>query len=134
MNDGSGVRLGDKVHAPRVVNKPWGNERIFAHTERYVGKVLHINAGQLLSRQYHQVKDETIYVLSGRLLLEVGEGAGIERVEVMPGSAFRVIPGTIHRFIAPPDSDCDMLEVSTPELDDVVRIEDVYGREGTSAP
>ena len=134
MNDDHKVHINDMVHAPRVVDKPWGYERIFAHTDRYVGKVLRINAGQRLSRQYHRVKDETIYVLSGRLVLEVGEGAGIERTEVMSGSAFRVIPGTIHRFIATPDSNCDILEVSTPELDDVVRIEDIYGREGTNAP
>ncbi len=126
--------LTEQIEAPRLVEKPWGWERIFAHTEQYVGKVLHINAGGRLSRQYHRVKDETIYVRSGRLILEVGQGTGIERVEIGPDRAYRVVTGTVHRFIAPDDTDCELLEVSTPQLDDVVRIEDVYGREGTSQP
>jgi mannose-6-phosphate isomerase-like protein (cupin superfamily) len=123
----------DIVNA-RVVHKPWGHERIFAHTDRYVGKILHITAGHLLSRQYHRVKDESLYVLDGVLILETGAGDTLQRRRVEAGGGFHVTPGTIHRFIAPEDSDCNLLEVSTPELDDVVRIEDVYGREGTSEP
>jgi len=134
MSDDGKGHIGDRVFAPRVVDKPWGHERIFAHTDRYAGKVLHINACQQLSRQYHQVKEETIYVLSGRLILEVGTCPDVEVTEILPGRAFHVTVGMIHRFSAPADCDCVLLEVSTPELDDVVRIEDVYGREGTSAP
>lgn len=119
---------------PRRVDKPWGHELLLAHTDRYVGKILHIAAGQRLSRQYHRVKDETLYVLSGRLILEVGPADAVERVEVPAGLCYRTLPGTIHRYIAPDDQDCDLVETSTPELDDVVRLEDVYGREGTSRP
>lgn len=122
------------IHAPRRIDKPWGYELWLAHTDRYVGKILHITRGSRLSRQYHQVKDETIYVLGGRLILEVGPSDAVERVEVPAGQGFRVVPGTIHRFIAPDDCDCDIVEASTPELEDVVRLEDVYGREGTNQP
>lgn len=123
-----------KVFEPKLVKKPWGYERIFAHTERYVGKLLHIDHGHRLSRQHHNVKDETIFVLRGRLILEVGLGEGMERLEVPEGKAFRLPAGTVHRFAAPQDCDCDLIEASTPELDDVVRHEDDYGREGTNAP
>lgn len=119
---------------PRRVDKPWGHELILAHTDRYVGKILHIARGQRLSRQYHRVKDETTYVLSGTLILEIGPADACERVEVPAGMAYRTLPGTIHRYIAPDDGDVDLIEASTPELDDVVRLEDVYGREGTSRP
>lgn len=119
---------------PRRVEKPWGYELILAHTDRYVGKILHINRGQLLSRQYHRVKDETVYVLSGTLLLEIGPSEASERVEVPAGMCYRTLPGTIHRYIAPDSGDVDLIETSTPELEDVVRLEDVYGREGTSRP
>jgi len=121
------------VHSPRRVDKPWGYELIFAHTDRYVGKILHIEPGQALSRQYHNVKDETIFVTSGEMILDVGEGADCVREVIGSGETFRVTPGTIHRF-STEDSACDIVEVSTPELDDVVRLEDRYGREGTSAP
>ena len=110
-----------------VINKPWGNEKIWAKTERYVGKVLTINPGEKLSRQYHEIKDETIYVMDGVLVLELGEGDSIEKLIMRPGASYHVKPGTIHRFAAPSDG-CKLMEVSTPELDDVVRLEDAYGR------
>jgi mannose-6-phosphate isomerase len=116
----------------RRVDKPWGHELIWAHTERYVGKVLHIKAGQRLSRQYHRVKDETLYLQSGTMILEVGAADACEPRRMTAGDVFHVTPGTIHRMIA--ETDVQVFEVSTPELDDVVRLEDVYGREGTSTP
>jgi mannose-6-phosphate isomerase len=108
------------------VEKPWGYELIWAHTDRYVGKVLHVNAGHRLSLQYHRQKDETIHLWSGRLTLVVDEGKGLEERELAPGEGYHIRPGTKHRMIAL--TDCDILEASTPELDDVVRLEDVYGR------
>jgi len=123
----------DIVPPDRVV-KPWGHEIIFAHTDRYVGKVLHINSGARLSRQYHEKKDETLFVLKGSLLLETGPAESVQRTVVDEGGSFHLPPGTIHRFIAPDHEDCVLVETSTPELDDVVRIEDEYGREGTSDP
>ena len=112
-----------------VVEKPWGKEIIFAHTRDYVGKEIRINAGALLSRQYHREKDETVYVLTGPLILEIGEG-GRERLEIQPGEAFHVPPKTVHRYIAPQHTECRLIEVSTTQLDDVVRLEDRYGRTG----
>ncbi len=117
---------------PRRVDKPWGYELIFAHTERYVGKLLHIEKGRKLSRQYHVHKDESLTVLAGVLGLELGAAPDVERRLVRPGDAFHVPPGTVHRFVAV--ETCDLVEVSTPELDDVVRLEDEYGRAGTSDP
>ena len=114
----------------RRVDKPWGYEVIWAETSRYVGKVLHINAGGRLSRQYHEVKEETLFVQTGTMILEVGPADAIEIRRMGPGDVFHVLPGTIHRMIG--ETDVDVMEVSTPELDDVVRLEDVYGREGTS--
>jgi mannose-6-phosphate isomerase len=118
----------------RRVPKPWGYETIWAVTDRYVGKILHINAGHELSVQYHNRKDETIYLLSGELSYRVGKDGGevLEDVRLKLGESFRITPGTIHQMVAL--TDCDVLEVSTPELDDVVRLSDRYGREGTSAP
>ena len=115
---------------PRRVEKPWGHELIWAHTERYVGKTLHIKAGHALSLQFHRIKDETLHCLSGDLELELDEGAGLFRRKLAPGDSYRVATGTKHRMIAV--SDVDVLEASTPELDDVVRLEDRYGRAGTS--
>lgn len=148
-----------------TVPKPWGHETIWAKTDRYVGKVLHIKAGHALSVQYHKQKDETVFLLSGQLKYWVqieGKGqrsepkgpmaAGPHRtagtgetpvagrqaipdmidVNLRVGDAFRITPGTIHYMEAV--TDCDILEVSTPELDDVVRLKDRYGREGTNAP
>jgi mannose-6-phosphate isomerase len=148
-----------------TVPKPWGHETIWAKTDRYVGKVLHIKAGHALSVQYHRQKDETVFLLSGQLKYWVqtdvrgqrpearghratgphrtaGTGetpvAGRQAIPEMNdvnlrvGDAFRITPGTIHYMEAV--TDCDILEVSTPELDDVVRLKDRYGREGTNAP
>ena len=119
----------------RFVPKPWGHEVIWAHSEHYVGKVLHIKAGQALSVQYHHQKDETIYLLSGEMIYRVGEdtsGAALQEVSLRAGDSFRNTPGTVHQMEAV--TDCDVLEASTPHLDDVVRLSDRYGREGTSAP
>ncbi len=118
----------------RYVEKPWGHELIWAHTDRYVGKVLHIKAGQALSVQYHERKDETVYLLSGEMKYWVQLPGDTELRDqlLVTGQSFRITPGTIHYMEAV--TDCDVLEASTPELDDVVRLKDRYGREGTSAP
>ena len=119
---------------PKKVDKPWGYELIFAVTERYAGKLLHVKAGESLSLQFHNVKDEAWYVLEGRAEVELGApGESVLASEVVgPGAAFRFTPGTVHRVKAVEDT--TILEVSTPELDDVVRLSDRYGREGTNAP
>jgi quercetin dioxygenase-like cupin family protein len=114
------------------VPKPWGHETIWAHTDRYVGKILHINAGQELSVQYHNKKDETVHLLSGKIVYRVKTGELLEDMQLRVGQSFRIAPGTVHQMVAL--TDCDVLEVSTPELDDVVRLSDKYGREGTNAP
>jgi len=118
----------------RYVEKPWGHEVIWAHTPHYVGKVLHIKAGQALSVQYHERKDETIYLLSGEMIYRVGSVGDTELKEISlkAGESFRNEPGMVHQMEAV--TDCDVLEASTPHLDDVVRLKDRYGREGTSAP
>ncbi len=108
------------------IEKPWGYELHWAKTERYVGKVIHINAGHALSLQYHNLKDETIYLASGRMLFEIKEGDELVKREMQPGEAVHVTPKTVHRMTAV--TDCDVFEVSTPELHDVVRLEDRYGR------
>ena len=116
-----------------TVPKPWGHETIWALTDRYVGKILHINAGHELSVQYHSVKDETVYLLSGQIVYRVKNDADLlEDVQLKQGESFRITPGTVHQMVAL--TDCNVLEVSTPELNDVVRLSDRYGREGTSAP
>jgi len=120
---------------PKRVDKPWGYELWWARTERYVGKILHVNKGHSLSLQYHNVKDETIMVQSGVLLLETGavnQTSDLRQLTMKPGDVFHITPGTVHRMNAL--EDCDIAEVSTPELDDVVRLEDRYGRAGTSKP
>jgi mannose-6-phosphate isomerase len=109
------------------VEKPWGYEVHWAKTDRYVGKLIHVNKGHALSLQYHNVKDETIYLHSGRLLFDIQEGQGIVQREMSPGERVHITPKTIHRMTALEDS--DIFEVSTPELDDVVRLEDRYGRQ-----
>jgi mannose-6-phosphate isomerase-like protein (cupin superfamily) len=116
----------------RRVNKPWGYEVVWAETERYVGKILHIDAGQKLSRQYHVKKDETFLVESGEMDLEVGDASDRRVIRMKAHDSFHCTPRTIHRMVAV--TDVDVIEVSTPELDDVVRLEDAYGREGTSEP
>ncbi len=110
------------------VDKPWGYELRFVRTDRYAGKVLFIKAGAQLSLQYHEKKDEAFFVQSGSLDLVLGRGAEQTAVRMGPGDARRIAPGTVHRFRAV--SDTLLFEVSTPELEDVVRIEDDYGREG----
>jgi len=118
---------------PRRVEKPWGWELVWAETESYVGKLLHVRAGQALSLQYHEVKDEAWLVQEGRASLELGEvGGELETVEIGPGDTFRFRPRTVHRVTA--IDDLTVVEISTNHLDDVVRLEDHYGREGTSAP
>ena len=117
----------------RRVEKPWGYELIWAQTDHYVGKLLHINAGQALSVQYHNVKDETIHLMRGRMIYRVADETGTLRErEFNEGQSFRNEPGTVHQMEA--ITDCDVLEASTPHLDDVVRLSDRYGRQGTSAP
>jgi mannose-6-phosphate isomerase-like protein (cupin superfamily) len=120
----------DVHHVP----KPWGYETIWAHTDRYVGKILHIKAGHALSVQYHERKDETVYLLQGAMKywVQLPGDTELRDQSLVTGQSFRITPGTIHYMEAV--TDCDVLEASTPELDDVVRIKDRYGREGTSAP
>ena len=109
------------------VEKPWGYELWWARTDRYVGKVIHVNKGHALSLQYHNRKDETIFVWSGKILFERQEGEALVSRELVPGDAVHVTPPTVHRMTALEDS--DIFEVSTPETDDVVRLEDRYGRQ-----
>lgn len=114
---------------PRRVEKPWGHELWFAQTERYAGKLLHVRAGQRLSVQYHKEKDETSYLLSGRLRLSQGASAdSLVTTELEAGAAWRSEPGQVHTIEALEDA--VVVEVSTPELDDVVRLADNYGRAG----
>jgi mannose-6-phosphate isomerase len=117
---------------PRKVDKPWGWELIWAAADAYAGKVLYVRAGHSLSLQFHREKDESWYVQSGRAAVEVGAvGDAVLKEEVLgPGAALHFRPGTVHRVTAVEDT--TILEVSTPQLDDVVRLEDRYGREGTS--
>jgi mannose-6-phosphate isomerase-like protein (cupin superfamily) len=126
--------LSEWAFETRRVEKPWGYELIWAVSEAYVGKVLFVKAGEALSLQYHEQKDESWLVQSGRAMLELGvEGSGeLVGGEIGAGDAFRYRPGTVHRVRAIEDT--TILEVSTPHLEDVVRLEDAYGREGTSAP
>ncbi|HST26419.1 MAG TPA: cupin domain-containing protein [Gaiellaceae bacterium] len=118
---------------PRRVEKPWGWELIWADTDRYAGKLLFVRAGQALSLQYHERKDEAWYVQEGRAALEVGAvGGALAEQEIGPGDCFHFAPGTVHRLRALEDT--TIVEVSTADLDDVVRLADDYGREGTSEP
>ena len=113
-----------------IVDKPWGHEQIWAKTENYVGKVLHINEGQRLSLQYHRVKEETIYVLEGtlELILEEGSRKHGRSLILQSGDTFHIKPLTVHRFAATQGTDVRLMEVSTTELEDVVRIENDYSR------
>ena len=118
---------------PVTVQKPWGYEIWYAWTDEYVGKIIHVNKGQRLSLQFHHQKDETSYLLNGRLLLTKGpDENNLTVTEIGPGHQWRNKPGEIHTIEGVEDS--DVLEVSTPHLDDVVRLKDFYGREGTNAP
>lgn len=112
------------------VEKPWGHEIRFVRTERYAGKLLFIRAGHQLSLQYHDRKDEAFYVQEGTLDLVLGKGSAQTVVRFEAGGSRRIVPGTVHRFRAV--TDCLLFEVSTPELEDVVRLEDDFGREGTT--
>jgi mannose-6-phosphate isomerase-like protein (cupin superfamily) len=114
------------------VPKPWGYELIFAKTERYVGKILHINRGESLSLQFHEIKEETLFVVAGELRLTIEIDGDRRELPLRAGEAFHIAPRMIHRMEAIEDT--DVAEVSTPELDDVVRLEDRYGRTGTNAP
>jgi mannose-6-phosphate isomerase-like protein (cupin superfamily) len=109
------------------VEKPWGHEEIWAQTDKYVGKHLHINPGHRLSRQYHAKKEETIRVASGILHLEIGQGESVTVKRLLPGEVFHISPGTVHRFCAAEEK-VILVEVSTPVLDDVVRLQDDYER------
>lgn len=111
------------------VDKPWGYELHWAKTDRYVGKLIHVDAGHALSLQYHNEKDETIFLWSGRMLFEIAETEGkpLTKREMKPGEAVHITPKTVHRMTAV--TDCDIFEVSTPQLHDVVRLEDRYGRQ-----
>jgi mannose-6-phosphate isomerase-like protein (cupin superfamily) len=129
----SGDALSRFRTSPRKVEKPWGWELVWAETDAYVGKLLFVRAGESLSLQYHERKDESWLVQEGRALLELGAlGDEPAAAEIARGDAFRFRPGTVHRVTAIEDT--LVLEVSTPHLDDVVRLEDRYGREGTEAP
>ncbi len=116
----------------RRVAKPWGHELIFAETERYAGKILHLEGGHSLSLQYHERKDETLYVLRGEIQLHVEVDGEMKEMTLREGETYRIRPGVRHRLRA--ECPADLVEVSTPELNDVVRLEDAYGREGTTAP
>ena len=111
----------------RRVEKPWGYELIFAHTDRYVGKILHVDAGHALSLQYHEVKDETLFLTEGEVELIVEENGAMVSHILRGGDSYRITANTRHRMVAG-ENGCDILEVSTPELDDVIRLEDRYGR------
>ncbi|MGI9585441.1 MAG: cupin domain-containing protein [Acidimicrobiia bacterium] len=116
------------------VEKPWGHELIWSVTDQYAAKVIHISAGKRLSLQYHNIKQESVLVLSGVLLLHLGEGDAARVMTLQVGDSHDIPAGEVHRFEAPDDTDVDIIEVSTPHLDDVVRLEDDYNREGTTAP
>jgi mannose-6-phosphate isomerase-like protein (cupin superfamily) len=113
-------------NVPYRVEKPWGHELIWARTDRYVGKILHIEEGHLLSLQYHETKDETIHVLRGEIVFRVTENGELVERRMREGESYHVTPRTVHQMEAVQTS--DLLEVSTPELDDVVRLQDRYGR------
>ena len=128
-----GARAAGDAEGEQRVDKPWGHELIWAHTDHYVGKILVIETGKRLSLQVHEVKDESILVISGRLLLTYGDlGGPLASIELGPGEHHRIEVGKVHRFAA--IERCELVEVSTPELTDVIRLEDDFGREGTSAP
>lgn len=120
------------IIVPEKIEKPWGWELWVAVTDKYAGKILHINPGQKLSRQYHRRKDETVYVMSGNLHVDIGKDKSIETIILPGGKSLRIAPGMIHRFMAAEDGPVELFETSTPELDDIVRIEDIYGRKGTT--
>jgi len=111
---------------PYKVTKPWGYELVWARTDRYVGKILHIEPGQVLSLQYHEKKDETIHVLRGEIIFRVQEGGELKERRMREGEGYHIVPPTVHQMEAV--TAADLLEVSTPEVEDVVRLKDRYGR------
>lgn len=138
---GVGGRLGTPEHAdradrdspqsvvasPRRIEKPWGYELIWAQTDEYVGKVVHVRAGEALSLQFHEEKDETLFLLRGQVTLEIGPGVNsLQRVPIGEGDVFRIRPGVLHRVVA--ETEVEILEASTPEMDDIIRVRDRYGR------
>ena len=138
---GVGGRLGTPEHAertdrdspqsvvasPRRIEKPWGYELIWAQTDEYVAKVVHVRAGEALSLQFHEEKDETLFLLRGQVTLEIGPGVNsLQRVPIREGDAFRIRPGVLHRVVA--ETEVEILEASTPEMDDIIRVRDRYGR------
>ncbi len=121
------------IEKPKRTDKPWGYELLWAKTDRYVGKILHVAKGEALSLQYHEKKEETQYVLTGKLRVDLQpKGEPMRTIELGPGDILHLLPFTKHRLTAIEDT--DVLEASTPELDDVVRLEDRYGRTGTNKP
>ncbi|HEV1997560.1 MAG TPA: cupin [Candidatus Dormibacteraeota bacterium] len=133
MSHVEGIAAGKVVKLEDVrVEKPWGYELRFAITDRYLGKVIHVNQGEALSLQYHDAKDETLLLTLGSMDLELEDEAGtMQTHRLTTGDVVRIVPGRKHRMTAL--EDCEFFEVSSPEIDDVVRLEDRYGREGTSA-
>lgn len=119
---------------PSRTEKPWGYELLWSETSHYAGKIIHIYAGKRLSLQYHHKKHESVLVLSGTLLLHLGQGDDARVIELHTGESADIAAGDIHRFEAYAEGDVEIVEVSTPYLDDVVRLEDDYNREGTTAP
>jgi mannose-6-phosphate isomerase-like protein (cupin superfamily) len=114
------------MNIPYRVEKPWGYELVWARTDRYVGKILHIEPGHVLSLQYHNRKDETIHVLRGEIIFRIQEGDRLVERRMREGESYHIVPLTVHQMEAV--SAADLLEASTPEVDDVVRLEDRYGR------
>lgn len=113
------------------IKKPWGWENRFAITDRYLGKIIHIDAGEMLSLQFHRHKDETILIVKGVMDLQLESDSGaMQSIRLRPGQSQRIVPGRKHRMVAV--EECEFFEVSSPEIDDVVRLEDKYGRAGTS--
>lgn len=133
MSQQQGIPAGQVVKLEDVrVDKPWGYELRFAITDRYLGKVIHVNQGESLSLQYHDAKDETLLLTLGAMDLELEDDAGeIQTHRLTTGNVVRIVPGRKHRMNAV--EDCEFFEVSSPEINDVVRLEDRYGREGTTA-
>ena len=133
MSEQQGIPAGQVVKLEDVrVDKPWGYELRFAITDRYLGKVIHVNQGESLSLQYHDAKDETLLLTLGAMDLELEDDAGeIQTHRLTTGNVVRIVPGRKHRMNAV--EDCEFFEVSSPEINDVVRLEDRYGRQGTTA-
>jgi mannose-6-phosphate isomerase len=133
VSEQSAIRPGSVHRLDDVrVEKPWGYELRFAITEKYLGKVIHVNRGEALSLQYHEAKDETLLITKGAMDLELMDEEGTMNTHRMTvGNVVRIVPGRHHRMTAV--EDCEFFEVSSPEIDDVVRLEDRYGREGTTA-